>query len=135
VIEVNLNAQFRCAGSEAFVRWVEHFLGLTGEPPIAWDSSDPFEFRIVDSPQELEMWLQSKSSKGFTARMSAGFCWPWSDPLPDGTLVEDVRVGNWSRPWNARPGKKAKDAPSASYWAHRPARVQSGWLYLHGTRV
>jgi hypothetical protein len=30
--------------------------------------------------------------------MSAGYCWPWSDPRPDGTLVNDVRIGGWSGP-------------------------------------
>ena len=34
--------------------------------------------------------------------MVAGFCWPWSDPLPDGSLVRDVKVGNLKMPWERK---------------------------------
>ena len=38
-----------------------------------------------------------------TARLAAGYCWDWSAPNPDGTLVEDVVIGGWRKPWNAKP--------------------------------
>jgi uncharacterized protein len=32
------------------------------------------------------------------ARMAAGYCWTWSDPRSDGSLVPDVRIDDWARP-------------------------------------
>jgi hypothetical protein len=43
----------------------------------------------------MEDELKDRISKGYVARITAGFCWPWSDPRPDGTLVEDVVIGSW----------------------------------------
>jgi hypothetical protein len=64
--------------------------------------------------------------------MAAGFCWPWSDPNPDGTLIEDVQIGSYKRPWNAKPdaGRLAKGIPKASVWAHDPKGInQVGCVY------
>src|SRR5699024_9175304 len=33
------------------------------------------------------------------------------------TLVNDVRIGDWARPWNAKPEKRVPDAPDSYYWA------------------
>ena len=34
--------------------------------------------------------------------MVTSYCWPWSDPRPDGTLVDDVEVGNLRMPWEKK---------------------------------
>lgn len=130
IIEVELNGQFRCMGSEAYIAWVERLLGLTPGAPIPWDDEDDFELGIADSPAALEAWLATKNGQGWTGRLAAGFCWRWSDPQSDGTLVDDVEIGEWRRPWNVRQGKKAKDAPSASFWATDPRGFgQVGCIY------
>ncbi len=131
VVEFHLDAQFRCNGSEAFVAWVENTLGIRRTANVIWDTRDEFEFVIVDSPEELDAWVRARSKRG-TARLSAGFCWPWSNPLPDGTLVNDVKIGNWSMPWNAKPDapRRAPGVPTASYWATDPAGLgQVGCIY------
>ena len=55
---------------------------------------------VAGSPTEIERLLEGKRDAGFGARMTAGYCWPWSDPGADGRLVPDVAIGGWSRPWN-----------------------------------
>jgi DUF2075 family protein len=52
--------------------------------------------------------------------MTAGFCWPWSDPNPDGTLQDDVLIGDYSRPWNAKPEARilAEGIPKSNVWAY-----------------
>src|SRR5690606_7830087 len=60
------------------------------------------------------------------------FCWEWSQPNPDGTLVEDVVIGDFRRPWNASPEARrlAKGIPKASVWAHDPNGIhQVGCVY------
>lgn len=37
-----------------------------------------------------------------SARITAGFCCKWSNPQPDGNLVNDVVVGNFQMPWERK---------------------------------
>ena len=76
--------------------------------------------------------IRSKADEGHTARLTAGFCWRWSDPEPDGTLVPDVKVGTWQMPWNARPDatRLAPGVPPAPFWASDPNGInQVGCVY------
>jgi DUF2075 family protein len=132
VIEFELEAQFRCGGSEAFVAWIENTLEIRRTANVLWDSAEEFEFLVLDTPGELEEWVRSRASLGRTARLSAGFCWPWSVPRPDGTLVDDVSIDGWSMPWNAKPdaAKLAPGTPKSNYWATDPAGIdQVGCIY------
>jgi hypothetical protein len=132
VVELELEAQFRCSGSDAYIQWVENTLDLRRTPHILWDAGDAFAFDIVDSPHELEAMIRERASVGFTARLSAGFCWPWSDPRPDGSLVADVVVGDWTMPWNAKAsaGRLAAGIPKSDYWAREPGGLeQVGCIY------
>jgi uncharacterized protein len=62
--------------------------------------------------------------------MTAGFCWPWSDPRSDGSLVPDVVIGDWSRPWNLRSDRALGGAPPSALWATDPAGFgQVGCVY------
>ncbi len=45
------------------------------------------------------------------ARLTTGFCWPWSMPNADGALVDYVRIGSFRRLWNAKP--EARKLPKA----------------------
>jgi DUF2075 family protein len=68
-----------------------------------------------------------------TGRIVAGFCWRWSDPLPDGSLVHDVKIGDWSHPWNEKPlSKKVYNPENHPYtlWANTAAgETQIGCIY------
>jgi len=130
--EFALETQFRCGGSEPFVSWLENTLGLARTPDVMWDPSEEFDFDVLDSPHELESLIRQRNAEGFTARLSAGFCWPWSNPNPDGTLVNDVVIGDWSMPWNAKAnaGRLAAGIPKSDYWANDPSGVdQIGCVY------
>ena len=102
VEKISLDAQFRCGGSEEYLLWVKRLLGLTPGGPIQWIGDPHFDVEVVDSPAEMEASLATKIDDGYSGRIAAGYCWPWSDPAPDGTLVRDVQIGAWSRPWNLR---------------------------------
>jgi len=43
--------------------------------------------------------LAARDARGCGARMSAGFCWPWSDAQRGEPFTPDVRIGQWARPW------------------------------------
>ncbi|MDQ0378027.1 DNA/RNA helicase domain-containing protein [Amycolatopsis thermophila] len=121
---VHLDGQFRCGGSDAFDTWVARLLGLDRLPPVPWSKlagDDDFTLASATTPSALEAWLRQRmDDHGGTGRLSAGYCWPWSDPAtgPEGKhLVDDVVIGGWRRPWNAKPGRRVPDAPESYYWA------------------
>ncbi|GMA21531.1 hypothetical protein GCM10025862_42190 [Arsenicicoccus piscis] len=114
VMKINLDAQFRCGRSLAFVHWTQSLLGLTDGPVEHWGGDDDFEVNVMASPTELEQWLVAHQEGGYTARMAAGYCWSWSDPRPDGTLVDDVQIGSWSRPWNLKADRGVGGAPPSA---------------------
>ncbi len=128
-----LETQFRLAGSTAFLTWVDHTLGLDDTATPIWDADkETFDFQIVDSVEQLDAMIRSKADEGHSARLTAGFCWPWSDPELDGSLVTDVKVGAWQMPWNARPeaGRLAPGIPPSNFWASDPNGInQVGCVY------
>lgn len=117
VVHISLDDQFRCGGSREYVTWVQHLLGLTAGGPRLWSGDDRFEVMVADAPEEMEQILRTRLDEGFSARMSAGYCWPWSDPTPAGDLVPDVRIEGWSRPWNVKGDRRVGDAPPSALWA------------------
>jgi hypothetical protein len=130
--ECDLTAQFRCNGSDAFINWVNHTLQIDVTANPFWEASNPYEFKVFNSPIELENAIHAKVKEGATARMSAGFCWKWSDPDSSGNLLDDVVVGDWRRPWDAKPGagRLAKGIPPAALWAYDPNGIgQVGCVY------
>ena len=117
VHRVDLDVQFRCGGSAAYVTWVQRLLGLQPGGPVPWGGDAAFAVETAAGPAALEDVLRSKLDEGYGARMTAGYCWPWSNPRDDGTLVPDVAVNGWAKPWNLRGDRAVGDAPPAALWA------------------
>ncbi|MFT4201589.1 DNA/RNA helicase domain-containing protein [Gordonia sp. (in: high G+C Gram-positive bacteria)] len=118
VVHVELDAQFRCGGSEEYLLWVQRLLGLDDSAsPTTWSGDPAFSVEVVDSPWELERRLKEKMEDGYSARITAGYCWPWSDSTKDGQLVPDVCIGDWARPWNVKGDRRVGDAPPSALWA------------------
>lgn len=128
---VELKSQFRCNGSRGYLKWVESALGYRKKKYVL-TKADDYDFRIFDSPTELYKVISAKErQKPNSARIVAGYCWPWSDPNPDGTLVNDVVIGDFAMPWEARDGKKlAKGIPRWYEWAYKTEAIkQVGCIY------
>jgi hypothetical protein len=114
------------------VRWVENTLQIRRTANALWQGDPGFELRIVDTPQELDVLIRARLDEGHSARLTAGYCWPWSDPTNDGQLVDDVVIGDWARPWNARSnaGRLAPGIPKSELWASEPGGMeQVGCIY------
>jgi uncharacterized protein len=132
VREFELQAQFRSNGSDSFIRWVDNTLELDRTPQVLWPMEDDFDFRIIGSVGELDRTIRSRAASGATARLVAGFCWPWSDPEANGELASDVRVGDWSMPWNAKAEARrlAPGIPKSDFWASTKEGIdQVGCVY------
>jgi hypothetical protein len=132
VFDYKLEAQFRCSGSDGFINWVNNTLEIERTANVLWSTEDRFDFQIVGSVEELDQKIKGKIADKNSARLVAGFCWPWSAPARDGTLVDDVAVGSFRRPWNAKSdaGRLAPHIPPENLWAHDPRGIdQVGCIY------
>ncbi|WP_367356929.1 DNA/RNA helicase domain-containing protein [Mesotoga sp.] len=136
--EFELKTQFRCNGSNGYLDWVNNVLEI-GNPSKkkVLTEGDNFDFQIFDDPQSLREAIMNKNrAKPNSARLVAGFCWPWSSKLnEDGTLVKDVKIGSFEMPWEARDNYKngvklAPDIPLWYMWPYDPNGVnQIGCIY------
>ena len=130
VHKIPLDAHFRCGGSEEYLQWVVRLLGLAPGGPMEWTGDPAFSVEPADTPQEMEHFLRAKLEAGYGARIAAGYCWPWSDPRPDGSLEPDVIIGDWARPWNLKGERAVGGAPPSALWATDPAGFdQVGCVY------
>jgi hypothetical protein len=130
VEEVELLSQFRCMGSNNYLEWIESVLGYT-DIKKTLKKSEIFDFRILSSPAELYSELQKKEEeKPNSARLVAGYCWPWHDPRPDGTLVNDVKIGDFEMPWETKGEHAVGGYPVWYQWAYKPNGFrQIGCIY------
>lgn len=105
VHEVHLKAQFRCSGAEGYVNWVDNTLQIASTANFdGWDD-EAYEFRIADTPNELEDYIREKAGSGFKARMVAGYAWPWTGLKENPNAeVKDVVLPEYhfAHPWNSR---------------------------------
>ncbi|QKW22338.1 DUF2075 domain-containing protein [Kitasatospora sp. NA04385] len=128
---VELDSQFRCGGSDAYLHWVVRLLGLEPGGPVPWEPDGKVVLEAVDTPEELEAFLEARRAEGYGARMSAGYCWKWTTKVaPGDPLPLDVQIGDWARPWNVYGDRSIAGAPPAALWATDPAGFgQVGCVY------
>ena len=130
VIRVDLDGQFRCGGSRLYETWLNGFLKIEDSKSIAWSKDPNFNVIVADSPDEIVEKLRGFESEGFKSRITAGYCWTWNDPNADGTLPNDVKIGDWARPWNVKGDRGVGEYLSGELWAIDPKGFdQIGCVY------
>ncbi len=76
VVKVSLSSQFRCNGSDGYIAWLDHVLQIRETANYNLLEND-FEFKIIDSAQELRERINEKNKERNKARIVAGYCWNW----------------------------------------------------------
>ena len=101
IAEFELRTQFRCSGSDAYLQWLDKLLEIRESNIDVFDAK--MEFRILGTPLDLKRAIDEKNRhKDNSARIVAGFCWKWSEPNRDGSLVNDVQIGDFQMPWEKK---------------------------------
>lgn len=133
VEECELTSQFRCNGSDNYMDWMEQV--LYNKPVTSIFNPEDYDLKVFDSPQDMYAKLVEQNNvQGQSARLMAGFCWPWSKDVIDGDLVKDVRIGDFAMPWETSddvpyPMLKKK-YPKWFEWAYKPLGIeQVGCIY------
>lgn len=140
VIELTLQSQFRCNGSDNYLDWLDEVLYKPYSEVHTTFSEEEYTFQIFDSPHKLYEKIKSLDNPQATpkqvSRLAAGYCWRWSTVLaPNGDLIKDVKIGDFEMPWetnNVRARGEFRDlyASSADTWAIEPQGInQIGCIF------
>ncbi len=107
----DLTSQFRCGGSDAYLAWLDNTLGIrdTAHPVLP---ASEFDFTVAASPTELFQKIYDLNAAGQTARVVAGYCYPWrskKDPaaadivFPDHHFAKQWNLTQHGSAWIANP--------------------------------
>lgn len=134
VTRFDLDAQFRCAGSDSYIRWVEGLFNYREGNDLEWLDAGSYDCMVARDAADVAERLQHLRSTGYKCRMLAGYCWKWSKPTGIGELPHDLtdpRFGGWSGAWIEKTGKDL-DPEQHQYflWATRDSHAeQVGSIY------
>ena len=110
VVTVDLALQFRCNGSESYIRWVDGLLGFGDAGDLAWRRYGGYDLTLETSMPDTIARLHALRAERQTCRVVAGYCWRWNNPIGS-TLPHDVtdpRFDGWSGPWIERTEQSLK---------------------------
>lgn len=96
-----LASQFRCSGSDGYLAWLDHTLGVreTANPML---DKDGFDFRVMDSPNALVEAIEEKNRVDNRARVVAGYCWNWISSKDPTRYDIEMPELYFRRRWNLR---------------------------------
>lgn len=97
VTELNLDSQFRCNGSNGYLAWLDNTLQVRETANEVLETKE-YDFRIVDSPEELHALIRLKNRENNKARMVAGYCWKWISKKH--AHLPDIVIGDYKATWN-----------------------------------
>jgi len=129
--DYTLNMQMRCDSSSDYIKWIDSVFygdGTSDQQKI------PYYFHICESAAELHGHIMARAEEGYTARICAGYCWPWHKTLKDkntGTFFDDIVLGDFSMSWNTHKDiLPPRGYVSKEKWACRPEGIrQVGCIY------
>ncbi len=127
--EIELKSQFRCNGSDNYLDWLESV--LYNRTISSKFSEEDYDFKVFNSPEELYSEIVKKNNEEWkTARLTAWFCWPWSNKLDENwNLVKDVHIWNFAMPWETHMDitRPPKWYPKWYEWAYKPEGINQVW--------
>ena len=96
-----LSSQFRCNGSDGYLSWLDNTLQITETANIKLSSED-YDFKIFDNPQNLFDAIANKNEVNNKSRVVAGYCWDWNsqkDPQAFDIIIPEF---NFKKKWNLK---------------------------------
>ena len=96
---LELPSQFRCAGSDGYLAWLDSLLGIRETANDDFDHG-VFDFQVVDTATELHERIDALNRPANRARVVAGYCWDWNSRRnPDAWDIVIPEQG-YQRQWN-----------------------------------
>ncbi|WP_431217958.1 DNA/RNA helicase domain-containing protein [Puia sp. P3] len=103
VTKLSLASQFRCAGSDGYLAWLDNLLQIRETANENFLSSGfKYDFRVVESPSELRDLIYEKNKVNNKARLVAGYCWDWKSAKDAGAYDITFPEYDFQMRWNLK---------------------------------
>ncbi|WP_143309595.1 DUF2075 domain-containing protein [Chitinophaga vietnamensis] len=98
---VELASQFRCGGSDGYLAWIDQLLQIRETANISFDGAAyNYDFRVIDTPNELYDIIYEKNKVNNKARLVAGYCWNWDSRRNENIYDITIPEHNFKMKWN-----------------------------------
>ena len=114
VIEMELDSQFRCSGSDGYLEWLDNTLQIRETANLDLDPSFDYDFRVFDDPNEMKAEIEVRNETNDRSRIVAGYCWNWISEGKNNADVHDITIPEYgfemswnlgsTTPWAIDPG-------------------------------
>jgi DUF2075 family protein/integrase len=93
-----LPSQFRCAGSDGYLAWLDDLLGIrpTANPDLDLNG---FDFQLFEDPVSLHQAVREANGSN-RARLVAGYCWNWNSKKNPNLNDIVIPSHHYSARWN-----------------------------------
>jgi uncharacterized protein len=94
-------SQFRCSGSDGYIAWLDHVLGIKETANPILDLNE-YDFRIFDDPNEMRQAIIEKNKLNNKSRIVSGYCWDWPTNKRRDMGYNDIIIPehNFGMKWN-----------------------------------
>ena len=99
VHQYELNSQFRCNGSDGYLAWLDNILQIRETANYSLFDLE-YDFRIMNSPNELRDLIFEKNKINNKARLVAGYCWDWISKKNPKLMDIVIPEHNFEMKWN-----------------------------------
>jgi DUF2075 family protein len=99
VADLKLESQFRCAGSDGYLAWLDDVLCVRETANRILDPAD-FDCRVLDSPDEVRELIEEKNKVANRARLVAGYCWAWKSKKDPAAFDVEIPEHDFKMRWN-----------------------------------
>lgn len=96
---LKLESQFRCNGSDGYLSWLDNVLQIEDTANTTLEGIK-YDFKIVDSPNELRDLIFEKNKINNKARLVAGYCWDWVSKKDKGLKDIIIPEYDFGMQWN-----------------------------------
>lgn len=97
VTEIELESQFRCNGSDAYLAWLDDVLQIRNTANLDMTEIN-YDFQVFDDPAKLHGFIKEKNQINNKSRLVAGYCWEWvSKRNPE---QYDIIIDDYKARWN-----------------------------------
>ena len=99
VQNLKLESQFRCNGSDGYLSWLDNTLQIKETANTTLEGIK-YDFKVMDSPNELRDIIFENNKVNNKARLVAGYCWDWvskkNKAIKDITIPEHRFAMQWN---------------------------------------
>lgn len=99
ITELELNSQFRCNGSDGYLAWIDHTLGIRETANTTLEGIN-FEFKVCSSATELRELIYERNRPNNKARMVAGYTQKWVSKKDPSAYDFDFPEEGFKARWN-----------------------------------